>query len=232
MADLVETGTAKAYTNGVFNSLEAQKNYKFKLIYFEDRGRADLIKLLFSIVNCPYEDVKISPIDWNHYKTFMPFEQLPVLIINNETKIAQATTICRFLANQFKLNGTNELDNIMCDMVVEQLRECGDDATHVMQEMDLNKKQILKNRFIETLRKTLKGYENLLSMNRNKYIVSNNLTWADLALVNGWEWLDDISKQMLNYYPLVKSHNEFIRNIPQVNEWFKSQKPLRVLKYA
>jgi len=56
----------------------SNSSYKFKLIYFEDRGKADLIKLLFYLGKQEYEDVQIKQTDWNNFKTFMPFEQLPV----------------------------------------------------------------------------------------------------------------------------------------------------------
>nr|UOU03294.1 glutathione S-transferase sigma 5 [Brachionus rubens] len=206
---------------------------KFKLIYFEDRGKADLIKLLFAYSNQSYEDVQIKPLEWNFYKSLMPFEQLPVLIVNDEIKIAQAITIARYLANKLNLNGSNDTESILCDMVVEQLRECGDYATQIMQEIDINKRNLMTQKFSnDILTKTLNGFEKMLSVNSGKYIVGNKITWADLALVNGLEWLDELGKQILNYYPFVKMHNEYIRNIPQVNEWFRLQKPLRVFKKA
>ncbi len=83
---------------------------KFKLLYFEDRGSADLIKLIFTIAEQNYESVQIKQSEWNAYKSFMPFEQLPVLIINDDIRIAQTNTICRFLANLFNLEGNLSLN--------------------------------------------------------------------------------------------------------------------------
>lgn len=80
-------------------------SYKFKLLYFEDRGSADLIKLLFSIADQQYDSVQIKQSEWSTYKPFMPFEQLPVLVINDDIRIAQTNAICRFLANLFNLEG-------------------------------------------------------------------------------------------------------------------------------
>ena len=212
---------------------QPKKSYKFKLIYFEDRGAADLVKLLFAYAEFAYEDVQIKQSEWNSYKSFMPFEQLPVLVINDEIRIAPTNTICRFLASCFSLNGNNEIELITCDMISEQLKECSDYAVRCLQETDSTKKNLLANKFInDVLPKTLNAYEKMLSLNSGRFIVGNRLTWADLAIVNAWEWLDDMSKQILNRYPLIKSHNEFVRSLPNVAEWFKIQKPLRVLKYA
>ena len=116
-------------------------------------------------------------------------------------------------------------------MVNEQLRECAEHTIRSLQETDQSKKQQQMQRFTnETLPKTLNGYEKMLSLNSNKFIVGNSLSWADLALINAWEWLDDHSKRLLSNHPLVETHNEFIRSLPRVAEWLRDQKPLRVFK--
>lgn len=100
-----------------------------------------------------------------------------------------------------------------------------------IQEIDLVKKDQLKNKFLnEILPKTLNGFEKMLGLNRGKFIVGKTLTYADLGLVNAWEWLDDNSKQILNQYPLVKSHDCFIRTIPCVGEYFHKLKPLNRIR--
>jgi glutathione S-transferase len=82
-----------------------RKTYKFKLLYFEDRGTADLVRLIFAVAQHQYEAVKIKQSEWNHFRMFMPFEQLPVLLLNDEIRIAQTNSICRFLASYFNMSG-------------------------------------------------------------------------------------------------------------------------------
>ncbi len=136
-----------------------KNSYKFKLLYFEDRGSADLIKLLFAYANQPYDDVQIKPSDWNTYKVFLPFEQLPCLILNDETHITTTNAICRFLANYLHLNGSNEIENSKCDMVNEQLKECADHAMRTLLEADNLRKQQMSFKFInEILPKSLLNF--------------------------------------------------------------------------
>jgi glutathione S-transferase len=205
--------------------------HKFKLIYFDDRGPADLIKLILSLNDQQYENIQIKNSEWNNYKQFMPFEQLPVLIVNDLFKLAQTNSICRYLSKIFNLNGANEIESAMCDMVLEQIRECFEQASQSQNELDLNKRFQSANKFLnETLPKTLDGFQKMLGLNNDKFLVGNQMTCADLALINSWEWMDDVSKSVLNYYPLVKNHNECMRKMPKISEFYKSQKPLRVLK--
>lgn len=102
---------------------ELKKDYKFKLIYLEDRGNTDLIKLIFAFSGKSYDDVQIKQTEVNLYKKFMLFESLPVLIINDdlnkndEVKLSQTNTICRFLGNYFNLNGQNHMETYFCDMI-------------------------------------------------------------------------------------------------------------------
>ena len=120
----------------------------------------------------------------------------------------------------------------MCDMIVEQLKECADIAVQLITETDVLKRIQVYNRFIsEILPKTLDGYQKILEYNKiNKYMVGSQLTYADLALVITWEWLEEGCKQLIDLYPLVKSHNIFIKSLPKVAEWFTNQKPLNVQK--
>jgi glutathione S-transferase len=207
--------------------------YKLKLLYIEDRGKTDLIRLILSYANQDYESVRIKTTEWSQYKPYMPFEQLPVLVVDDSLKISQPIVICRFLAKCFQLNGLNDFESIQCDMVVEQLREIIDLFTlQIIHEYDLNKKNKSLQQFMtDILPKTLNGFQKMLTMNHCKFIVGKQVTWADLALVNAWEWLDEIFRPViLNQYPMIKNHNEFIRSIKPVGDWFKTQKPLRVSK--
>lgn len=78
------------------------------------------------------------------------------------------------------------------------------------------------------------GLEKLICLNEtSKYVVGAKLTWADLAMVNACEWLlNGNSNRALiaNRFPLVKAHNEFVRSLPTVQEWFSNQKPLGRVK--
>lgn len=218
-----------AATNG--HSTPLKKRYKLKLIYFEDRGKIDLIKLLLDTTGQSYEDVRINPTEFNQYRGLMPFEQLPVLMIDDELKLSQEITICRFIANNAYLTGANDIESIMCDMVVEQLRECTEFKAKLYHELDPARRTQLTSKFLtDILPKTLGGIERLISLNKSKYIVGTRLTWADLALVNVWEWFEEFTRQLFVNYPLIKNHNDFIRSLSKVNEWFKKQKPLRVFK--
>lgn len=43
----------------------------YRLIYFDGRGRAELIRLIFAVANKPYEDVRVHVKDWPDMKSGM-----------------------------------------------------------------------------------------------------------------------------------------------------------------
>lgn len=138
---------------------------RYKLIYFEDRGKTDLIKLLFAVAGQSYEDIQIKPTEWSQYKPYMPFEQLPVLVINDQLKISQPGVICRYLAQELRLNGDSKEEAVMCDMIVEQIRELVDASTHD------RRTDTLLDMVQNLLPKCLSGLEKILSLNNTSYIV-------------------------------------------------------------
>lgn len=47
----------------------------YKLVYFNARGRAEPIRLIFAYAGQQYEDVRLDGADWGGYKSSMPCRQ-------------------------------------------------------------------------------------------------------------------------------------------------------------
>jgi glutathione S-transferase len=61
----------------------------YRLIYFNARGRAELIRYIFAYTGQQYEDFRVSQSDWLHYKPKTLFGQVPVLEIRDGTSTVQ-----------------------------------------------------------------------------------------------------------------------------------------------
>ena len=71
----------------------------YKLLYFNGRGRAEYLRLIFAAAGQQYEDARIEMADWPKYKDKTPFEQIPILEVkegSNVTVIAQSNAIGNF----------------------------------------------------------------------------------------------------------------------------------------
>merc|ERR1712142_707639 len=105
------------------------KNYlitempSYKLMYFNFPGRAELIRLIFSAAKVEFDDHRVAREDWPKVKQEMPFNAMPVLYIDG-TPLCESGAIQRFLASEFDLNGSNNLQAAYIEMVTGLLSDC------------------------------------------------------------------------------------------------------------
>ena len=105
-----------------------------KLSYFDIRGFAETSRLLFAVAGVPFEDHRfplkiIGPGNYER-KEFdeakaanaFPFGQVPVLEVNG-VQIAQSRAIERYIAREYGLFGSNNLETAQIDMFSEQLND-------------------------------------------------------------------------------------------------------------
>ena len=63
---------------------------KYRLIYFNARGRAEVIRYIFAYAKVPFEDFRVEKQDWPLYQPKTLFGKLPVLeIIGDDGTIIQ-----------------------------------------------------------------------------------------------------------------------------------------------
>ena len=90
---------------------------------------------------------------------------------------------------------------------------------------DEAKKAELKKAFLaETLPNFLKHMEVTIKANGGKYLVGNDVTWADLAVANtiaaltgmlGSEWQKEA--------PALKAYVDGINNLPRIKKWIETR---------
>lgn len=110
---------------------------KFQLQYFNARGAAEGIRLLFALGDEEYEDIRfdITPGKMESPaftaakesgKLAMNLDRAPVLVTPDGATIGQSKAIERFLARRFGLMGSNEVEAAQIDCVAEHCRDVKD----------------------------------------------------------------------------------------------------------
>eukprot|EP00762_Andalucia_godoyi_P001013 ANDGO_01978.mRNA.1 putative glutathione S-transferase 5 len=99
---------------------------QYKLNYFNGRGRAELVRLVFAEAGVSYEDNRIEQSAWPTVKASgcCPFGQLPTLEVDGMV-FAQSNAIARFVARECKLYGTCNLDGLKIDQLLDELADVG-----------------------------------------------------------------------------------------------------------
>ncbi|CAF0759182.1 unnamed protein product, partial [Didymodactylos carnosus] len=112
----------------------------YKLHYFNGRGRAEVIRLIFAQAGQKYEDIRIERANWDSIKNDTPLGQVPYIEVDGE-RIPQSMAIVRFLAKQFNLAGKDNLEQAKVDSVADTISDLSETYSKLLyREKDPTKK--------------------------------------------------------------------------------------------
>ncbi len=204
-----------------------------KIIYLDlPFWRAEVARLALFIADLQFDDLRVNNAEFDYLQengklmdgTLIPFNQLPVLVINGQS-IAQTGGIARICG---KLSGMYPEDIIEAgkvDQIIDTVTDINELLNPSMRENDPIKKKEMR---AELTNKNLPNYfgylENILHENNSNWFVGNKMTIADIAVWGLLGWiasgvLDDISPGVINPFKrLKKLYNEVSQN-SKVREW-------------
>uniref|UniRef100_A0A1I7XNZ4 glutathione transferase n=1 Tax=Heterorhabditis bacteriophora TaxID=37862 RepID=A0A1I7XNZ4_HETBA len=80
-----------------------EQKHSYTLYYFDSRGRAEPIRLIFHYFNVHFNDQRLTKEEWVNMKPDSPMGQLPYLSVDDgKIILCQMTAICRYLAKSLK----------------------------------------------------------------------------------------------------------------------------------
>jgi len=160
------------------------KNSKYKLIYFNARGRGELIRLIFNVAGVPFEDARynLDPAtfkrpEFDADKDKFTFKKIPVLEIDGK-QLPQSHAIERFLSKRFGLMGSTDLEAAHIDAVCEQFIDIKD-----LYRADKTANET-KAFFADKLPAQFKMLEAVVKANGGEWFVGDKLSVADIAWFN------------------------------------------------
>ncbi|CAG7734753.1 unnamed protein product [Allacma fusca] len=186
----------------------------YKLTYFDMKGLAEPIRLLFAYAKVPYEDIRLpynptGPGIAPEIKQKLPFGHVPVLEFEGIT-LSQSATIGRFLAGRFNLLGSNDVEAAKIDEINDALRDFAESwrALHFAKE-DEAKATALKNIQEVTTPKYLGRLNEMLEDNGGAFFIGNGTSWADLLVFNFITYLNQLyGMDLARNYPALKALSE------------------------
>lgn len=151
---------------------------------------------------------------------------------NSKTyRIAQSNSIIRYLANKFHLNGKNDIERAQADMIIEQIIDTFNLLISIYRKQDSEeKKKEVDEAMNNKVPQNLKLIQNILEANKDGhgYLVGNSLTYADVYLMNFYDWLRESKGPILDKLPALKQHDEKIRHEPIIAEHLKKNANMRL----
>jgi len=195
----------------------------YKLTYFNVKALAEPIRFLLSYGGVEFEDYRIEKEDWPQLKPSTPFGKTPVLEVDGK-QIHQSSAICRYLAKQFGLNGSNDWEALEIDAIVDTFTDFRQQIALYHYEQDEASKEkkwgTLKN---ETIPFYMPKFEEVVKKN-DGHFVGGKLTWADIYFVAFLDYLNVMAKEdLVENYPKLKALKEHVLALPAIKAWVEKR---------
>lgn len=188
-----------------------------------------MTRLALVISGIDFEDNRLTTEEWAKLKPTAPYNQLPFLIVDNETHIAQSSAILRFCAKLGGLYPTDPLQAAKADEVVDAMADIGA-AYHKYNGTDSEKLRESRESFV---REYIPHFFSCLEKRFNEFgkgpcALGRNITIADCALYNVYIYfkyglLEFVPKDVLDEerYPRVMQSIKRVEENKRVVAWYK-----------
>ncbi|XP_072051422.1 hematopoietic prostaglandin D synthase-like [Amphiura filiformis] len=199
---------------------------KYKLVYFNSKGRAEVTRLLFHLGGYDYEDFRIRDGQWiTKYKFEMPCKQVPVLFIDGQP-LTQANAIARYVAKETGLYGQTNLQCARIDAVMDVCNDWRYSLGKWFSTEDPEEQEswvrVLRHEEAPTVCINL---ETLLRQNNggDSYFVGDTITVADLFVFCDIQLIRAFVDDVLDKYPKISALFDRVASNEKVAEWVKKR---------
>uniref|UniRef100_A0AC34FPA8 Glutathione S-transferase n=1 Tax=Panagrolaimus sp. ES5 TaxID=591445 RepID=A0AC34FPA8_9BILA len=203
----------------------------YKLTYFNLRGNAEAIRLMFHYLEVPFEDIRIDTSNaeiWEKFKPTTPQGKLPFLEVDGVI-IPQSYAIARFIARKYNLAGKNDLEAAQIDALADFLRDMQYDHfapyMYVMQGYDEGDKDKLREEvFLPAVKQNCEYLIKTLKNANSGFFMPSGITWVDFVISQYLNQVRRYDKECFENYPELISHMEIIHGFPQLQDYLEKRK--------
>lgn len=192
----------------------------YKLIYFNGKGRGEPARLLFAFAGIEYEDCRVAGEEWQKLKPTIPTGQLPALVVDG-TMLQQSMAIIRYLAREFNLAGSNNLEMAKAESVLETIVEMQGEMKPLYFEKDEAKKAEMKKKIYEdVIKPKMQILENMLIANGVEVFVGKTITVADIMVFSAADSMQSfLSVNVLEGFPKLTVLKQKVEDEPKIAAW-------------
>ncbi|NXX85451.1 GSTA1 transferase, partial [Urocolius indicus] len=193
------------------------------LHYCDARGRMESIRWLLAAVGVEFEERLLQTKDdltkLRKSGTLL-FQQVPMVEIDG-MKMVQTRAILSYIAGKYNLYGKDLKERVLIDMYVEAIMDVNDlFITHEILLGDERKQQFativdkVTNRYFPVFEKVLKDHG-------QDFLVGNQLSRADVQLLEVILMVEEGKPDILAKFPLLQSFKARISNIPTIKKFLQ-----------
>ncbi|KAM8906402.1 hematopoietic prostaglandin D synthase isoform 1-T1 [Lycaon pictus] len=198
---------------------------KYKLIYFNMRGRAEIIRYIFAYLDIKYEDHRIEQTDWPEVKATLPFGKIPILEVDG-LNLHQSLAIARYMTKNTDLAGKTELEQCQVDAIVDTLDDFMSRFPWAEKNQDI-KDQMFNELLTYDGPHLLQDLDTYLG--EKEWLIGDSVsmfyivTWADFY----WEICSTtllvFKPDLLDIHPRLVTLRKKVQAIPAIADWIQQR---------
>ncbi|XP_077996085.1 glutathione S-transferase A4-like [Glandiceps talaboti] len=196
-----------------------------RLTYFNGRGRGESVRFILAAAGVEFTErflTEKSQLDKWRADGELLFMQVPMLEMDGR-KVVQTLAITRHVARKYGLDGKNDEEKSRIDTLNEGAREFLENYFGIGFVPSTEK---LLSKIKETvLPRYLPIFEKVLSENSSGYLVGDQLSYADVTLLEALLNTEENLPGSLKEYPKVSEFLALVSSLPQMKTFLAG--PLR-----
>ena len=203
---------------------------KLNLIYFRLRALTEAAQMMmhFSDIKYSYEmswDYYKKP--WSEAKKETPFNQLPVLVVNDDVHIWQSSSVVRYLAPLTNTKPKDDLTTAKVDAIFESTQELFYPLNPTVNVFTGEMHKKLKDEFLLNFPSILSNFNKILETSIDgPYFMGKNPYYCDFSAYHHFSLSRLLDSSVLDQYPRILELMEAIEEIPSISNYLKSRPKL------
>ncbi|XP_022316933.2 glutathione S-transferase-like [Crassostrea virginica] len=192
---------------------------KYTVHYFNVKGRGEIVRLILVAAGVDFEDNRVEREDWPKLKPTMPAGQMPVLEVDGK-KYCQSIAIARYLAREFGLGGSTNVEQLQVDQVVDTISDFLTEMYKPVFEQDATRKAEMNKKLNEeTIPRVLGILQNFLEGNGGDYFVGSKTSLADIYFMDVVSRLVEKDEKVLEKFPKLAANLQKTQALPKIEAY-------------
>ncbi|KFP73645.1 PREDICTED: glutathione S-transferase-like [Acanthisitta chloris] len=196
---------------------------KPKLHYFNGRGRMESIRWLLAAAGVEFEEAfleKKEDLTKLQKDGSLLFQQVPMVEMDG-MKLVQTRAILSYIATKYNLYGKDLKERTLIDMYMEGLLDLYElFMMYLIQPAD-KKEQHFANMLDKASNRYFPAFEKVLKDHGQGFLVGNQLSKADVFLLETIFVAEEYKPDILASFPLLQSFKARISNIPTIKKFLQ-----------
>nr|AAA37754.1 glutathione transferase [Mus musculus domesticus]1GUK_A Chain A, GLUTATHIONE S-TRANSFERASE A4-4 [Mus musculus]1GUK_B Chain B, GLUTATHIONE S-TRANSFERASE A4-4 [Mus musculus] len=196
---------------------------KPKLYYFNGRGRMESIRWLLAAAGVEFEEEFLETRE--QYEKMQKdghllFGQVPLVEIDG-MMLTQTRAILSYLAAKYNLYGKDLKERVRIDMYADGTQDLMMMIAVAPFKTPKEKEESYDLILSRAKTRYFPVFEKILKDHGEAFLVGNQLSWADIQLLEAILMVEELSAPVLSDFPLLQAFKTRISNIPTIKKFLQ-----------